>query len=217
MKIIRVLTGGDRNFGYVLADEKTKQAALVDPSYDPELLVRCAGEEGYTVRYVLTTHDHGDHTNGNARAKELTGAKIVMHADGRGDADLRVSDGDTILVGGLSVKVIHTPGHNPSHTCYYVEDENERAVFTGDTLFVGKVGGTDFGEGARLEYESLHGKLLRLPDDTRVLPGHDVGVQPESTIAYERKGNPFLLQPDFEAFVHLKMNWLEYKRRHNIA
>jgi glyoxylase-like metal-dependent hydrolase (beta-lactamase superfamily II) len=216
MRIHRVLTGGDRNFGYVLADEETKQAALVDPSYDPDQLVRWAGAQGYTVRHILTTHDHGDHTNGNARAKELTAAQIVMHERSAGDADLHVADGDIVAIGSLSVKAIYTPGHNPSHVCYYVEDRGERAVFTGDTLFVGKVGGTDFGEGARLEHESLHQKLMKLPDETRVLPGHDVGVRPESTIGDERRTNPFIQQPDFDAFVHLKKNWAEYKREHSI-
>ncbi len=91
------------------------------------------------------------------------------------------------------------------------------AVFTGDTLFVGKVGGTDLGEGARTEYDSLHQRLLALPDDTRVYPGHDVGVAPKSTIGHERETNPFLLQLDFEAFVNLKRNWAAYKKEHGIA
>jgi len=217
MRIERLLTGGDRNFGYVLADEQTGRAALVDASYDPDRLVRWAESEGYSITHILTTHDHADHANGNARARELTGAQVVMHVDGAGEADIRVNDGDTIAVGRLEVRVIGTPGHNPSHVCYYVEERGKRAVFTGDTLFVGKVGGTDFGEGARLEYESLHTKLMGLPADTRVLPGHDVGVKPESTIGHERQHNPFLVQPDLEAFVRLKRTWPEYKKAHNIA
>jgi len=212
MTITQILTGGDRNFGYVLADEGSNEAALVDPSYAPERLVKCAEEAGYRVRYILVTHDHDDHTNGNARAKALTGAKVVMHRLGRGEADVRVDDGDTITLGRLSIRALHTPGHNPAHVCYYVGD----AVFTGDTLFVGKVGGTDFGEQARQEYESLHGKLLLLPGETRVFPGHNYGLQSESTIAHERETNPFLLQPDFASFVDLKRNWAEYKRTHGI-
>ena len=83
-------------------------------------------------------------------------------------------------------------------------------------MFVGKVGGTDFGEAAKAEYESLHQKLLSLPDTTRVFPGHNYGTSPESTIGKERESNPFLVQPDFEAFLDLKRNWLEYKRIHGI-
>ena len=90
-------------------------------------------------------------------------------------------------------------------------------LVTGDTLFVGKVGGTDYGAGARAEYDSLHRKLMVLPDETEVWPGHDVGVAPRSTIGHEKRTNPFLRCEDFAAFVELKRNWLEYKRRHGIA
>ena len=109
--------------------------------------------------------------------------------------------------------ILHTPGHTEDSICIHIED----AVFTGDTLFVGKVGGTGFGSGAREEYASLHKKLLVLPDSTRVFPGHDYGTAAQSTIGRERRTNPFLLQPNFEAFVHLKQNWLSYKKEHGIA
>ena len=109
--------------------------------------------------------------------------------------------------------VLHTPGHTEDSICLYVGD----AVFTGDTLFVGKIGGTDFGAQARAEYESLHQKLLVLPDTTRVFPGHHYGTAPESTIGHERRTNPFLIQPDFETFVDLKRNWTAYKKAHGIA
>jgi len=108
---------------------------------------------------------------------------------------------------------LHTPGHTPDSICLYVGD----AVITGDTLFVGKVGGTDLGNGAKTEYDSLHEKLLILPDDTRVFPGHDYGTAPQSTIANERETNPFLAQPNFSAFVGLKQNWAAYKEEHGIA
>ena len=90
------------------------------------------------------------------------------------------------------------------------------ALFTGDTLFVGKVGGTDFGKQAKSEYDSLHNKILKLSDDIRIFPGHDYGVAPESTIGNEKKTNPFILCKDFESFVDLKRNWLEYKKKHGI-
>jgi len=212
MVVEQIITGGDRNFGYVIADEASKDAALVDPSYDPGRLVQWARDQGYRVRYILVTHDHEDHTNGNAGARKLTGAPIVAHRLAETKADLRADEGDELELGDLVIRVIHTPGHNPSHVCYLVGD----AVFTGDTLFVGKVGGTDFGEGARQEYDSLHRKLMTLPGETRVYPGHDVGLQPISTIDHERRTNPFLRQRSFEDFVNLKRNWQEYKRRHGI-
>ncbi len=92
----------------------------------------------------------------------------------------------------------------------------EGKLITGDTLFVGKVGGTGLGEDARLEFESLHEVIAKLPDETEVWPGHDVGVAPSSTVGRERKTNPFYLQPDLESFVDLKRNWTEYKRKHGI-
>jgi glyoxylase-like metal-dependent hydrolase (beta-lactamase superfamily II) len=90
-------------------------------------------------------------------------------------------------------------------------------LFTGDTLFVGKVGGTGYGDDAREEYDSLHQKLMTLPDDTVVWPGHDYGVAPQSTIGHEKETNPFILRPDFQSFVELKRNWLAYKAEHGIA
>ncbi|MBT4484431.1 MAG: hypothetical protein HOC71_12230 [Candidatus Latescibacteria bacterium] len=87
---------------------------------------------------------------------------------------------------------------------------------TGDTLFVGKVGGTGLGNDARDEYRSLHEKLIPLPEDTRVWPGHDYGVRPSSTIGEELRENPFILRNSLEEFVELKKNWAEYKRKHGI-
>jgi hydroxyacylglutathione hydrolase len=116
-------------------------------------------------------------------------------------------------LGNLEITILHTPGHTSDAICFYIGD----AVFTGDTLFVGKVGGTDFGAGAQAEYDSLRQKLLALPGGTRVFPGHDVGVAPESTIAHEQETNPFLVQPDFESFLHLKRTWAAYKKEHGIA
>ena len=213
MYVEQVPTGGDKNFGYVIADEDSRQAALVDPSYAPGRLVERIAELGYALRYVLITHDHFDHTNGNEAVTKATGAKIVMHKGAPSRPDVAVGDGDTLELGSLTIRTIHTPGHTPDSVCYLVED----ALFTGDTLFVGKVGGTDLSMTARQEYESLHRKIMTLPPDTRIYPGHDVGVQPTSTVRHERETNPFLLQPDLDAFVDLKKNWAEYKQKHGIA
>ena len=90
-------------------------------------------------------------------------------------------------------------------------------LITGDTLFVGKVGGTGFGDDAKEEFESLHQKILTLPDETEVWPGHDYGAAPHSTVGNERQTNPFLQRSDFEGFVDLKRNWLAYKKEHGIA
>ena len=206
-------TGGDRNLGYLVADEETRAGAIIDPSYSPERIVRFAQDEQYDIRYVFSTHDHHDHTNGNRTVEQMTGKRALLFGGKDPETGLVVEDGARLPLGSLEITVLHTPGHTDDAICFYVGD----AVFTGDTLFVGKVGGTDYGAGAWAEYESLHKRLLALPDETRVFPGHDVGVAPESTIAHERETNPFLVQPDFESFVHLKRNWAAYKQEHGIA
>jgi glyoxylase-like metal-dependent hydrolase (beta-lactamase superfamily II) len=213
-------TGGDRNFGYLIADESSKQAVVIDPSYSPQEIVEFATENGYTVEYVFCTHNHFDHTNGNSVVHELTGKQALLYGDTEPKTGIEVRDGARFPLGQLEVEVLHTPGHTLDAICLYVSGKSgsaEPAVFTGDTLFVGKVGGTDLGSGAEAEYHSLHDKLFALPNETRVYPGHDVGVQPVSTVAHERETNPFMLQPDLDAFIHLKANWAAYKKEHGIA
>ena len=137
-----------------------------------------------------------------------TGAKLAAYKSG----DVPLEDGGVLTLGGLDLTIIHTPGHTSDGICIVVED----VILTGDTLFVGKVGGTDYGTGARAEYESLHKKILTLPDNLRVFPGHDYGVRPQSTLGREKQENPFILRKDFNDFLDLKKNWLAYKKEHGI-
>jgi hydroxyacylglutathione hydrolase len=212
MLVKQFRTGGDRNFGYLAADDETGEALIVDPSFSPRMIADFAAERRFTVRSVFVTHDHYDHSNGSRQIERLTGVRPLSFGDTDPVTGTEVRDGARFTLGHLDVTIIHTPGHTHDSICVLVGD----ALFTGDTLFVGKVGGTDFGEGARLEYESLHGKLMALPDETRIFPGHDYGLAPESTIGGERAKNPFLIQPDFDAFVLLKRNWEAYKKEHGI-
>lgn len=207
-----IQTGGNRNFAYLVADESTRIAVVIDPSYTPVKVVQAAQQSGLTIARAFCTHDHHDHTNGNPEFERLTGVRPLLFEDTDPETGHRVEDGASFPLGDLTIRVIHTPGHTPDSICLHIGD----AVFTGDTLFVGKVGGTDLGDSAKAEYESLHQKLLTLPDETRVFPGHDVGVAPESTIRHERETNPFLLRPDYESFVELKRNWAAYKKEHGI-
>jgi hydroxyacylglutathione hydrolase len=206
-------TGGDRNFGYLIADETSRKAVVIDPSYDPGTIVRFARNEGFDIAYAFNTHDHHDHTNGNAQFERETGVAPLKFGDIDPATGATVEHEASFPLGKLSVRIIHTPGHTHDSICFHIGD----AVFTGDTLFVGKVGGTDFGDGARAEYASLHERLLTLPGETHVFPGHDVGVQPSSTIQHERETNPFLLRKSVESFINLKRNWAAYKKEHGIA
>ncbi len=203
--------GGDRNFAYLIADKKGGVAAIFDPPPDPARYEDLIKRDNLTVKYIVVTHGHSDHSWGLAPAKKRFGGKVVGHVSILSGVDLKVDDGDTLKLGDLTLKFIYTPGHSDDHVCIVCENK----LISGDTLFVGKVGGTDLGSGARKEWDSLQ-RLLDLPDDTEVWPGHNFGTDPTSTIGREKMTNPFLLQPTFEAFIDLKANWLEYKRKHGI-
>jgi len=212
MLFTQIRAGGDRNFSYIIADEASKEAAVIDPGMNPDDELRYIEDNNLRLVYIIDTHDHFDHTGGNATLKAKTGAKIAMHESAGSRRDIALNDGDILKLGTLELSIIHTPGHTPDSICILAGNE----LVTGDTLFVGKVGGTGFGRDARDEYDSLHKKLMVLPPETKVWPGHDYGVRPSSTIGDELKENPFILSESFEAFVDLKMNWAEYKREHGI-
>jgi hydroxyacylglutathione hydrolase len=204
--------GGDRNFSYLVGDEISREAVIVDPGDPPRAELKALKKYRLLLKYVINTHDHADHTGGNAEIAGLTGAGIVMHASAHTSHGRDVRDGDALKVGDMRLRIIHTPGHTPDSICILAGED----LLTGDTLFVGKVGGTGFGLDAREEYDSIHGKLLILPPETRVWPGHDFGVRPSSTIGDEIRENPFILRDSFESFLDLKRNWLEYKQEHGI-
>ena len=203
--------GGDRNFAYLIADKKGGVAAIFDPPPDPARYRALIDEDNLKVEYIIITHGHNDHCWGMMPARDAFHGKLVGHSSMHLDFDIKVDEGDTLPLGNLTLKFLYTPGHTDDHICVVCEDN----VITGDVLFVGKVGGTDLGPGARKEWDSLQ-KLMLLPDDTKVWPGHNYGIAPTSTIGHEKKTNPFLIQPTFDAFIDLKANWLEYKKKHGI-
>ena len=207
----QIRTGGDRNFAYLVGDREAGVAAVVDPSFDPAAVVERATAQGLTVRSVVNTHGHGDHTNGNDEARRLTGAPLVAFGS---NADQRLDDGGVLDVGALRLRALYTPGHADDHLVLFEPDE--RFALTGDLLFVGKVGGTSGREAARTEWDSLHRLLDAAGDDVMVWPGHDYGCRPASTIGMERRTNPFLGCGDFEAFFDLKERWASFKSEHGL-
>ncbi len=206
-------TGGDRNFGYLVADEVSGEALAIDVSFNPGMIVRFAAECGFMFRYIFSTHGHDDHTNGNDAIRQMTGLVPLLYGETCLRTGIRVEDGALFPLGSLEARILHTPGHTKDSVCIYIGD----ALFTGDTLFTGKVGGTGTEEQARQEYESLHHKLMVLSEETTVYPGHDYGVLPLSSIGNERATNPFLLQKNFSEFLFLKQNWVAYKKTHDIT
>ena len=195
-------------FAYLIGDESTGEALVIDPAAEAHRILTEAGKKGLKIKYIVNTHSHVDHIMGNKEMKDLTGASIVIHekekenlteqssymttmfgADPSPPADLTVKEGDLIKVGEVSLAVIHTPGHSPGSISLHVDG----LVFTGDTLFVGAVGRTDLEGGSwHTLVTSIRTKLFTLPDATVVLPGHNYGASPKSTIGIEKGSNPYV-------------------------
>ncbi len=190
------------NFSYIIADEQTKEAVVVDSSYNADEITKVIKNKGFTLKYVISTHGHSDHTAGNSELKQAFNAKLVAHKQTRSQVDEAVEDGDTLTVGQIPIKVIYTPGHTPDGICLLVDNEK---LLTGDTLFIGECGRTDLpGANAKNLYESLFNKIAKLNDSIEVYPGHDYGPKPSSTIGEQKRTN-YVLQPrslqEFLAFM----------------
>ncbi len=207
--VVRQFEVGEFNvFAYLIGDETAGEGLFIDPADDTERLISEAEAFGLKITRVVNTHSHVDHVMGNRAMVDRTGAKIVIHekeamnlARPRDEllrmfkatlsppADLLVKHGDTIRVGQIGLQVIHTPGHTQGGICLCLEG----MVFTGDTLFVGSVGRTDFPGSSWEDMErSIRDRLYALPGSTVVYPGHHYGVTSTSTIQYERRTNPFV-------------------------
>lgn len=194
----QIPVGTFQNFAYIIGDEKLKSAAIVDPAWEVDKLLRECKELGLNVLYVINTHSHHDHVEGNSAVVKGTGAKVIMHEKSTVRKNVAVIDGDMISIGTLKVKAIHTPGHCPDHICLLVDG----IVLTGDTLFVGECGRTDLAGGSASEmYDSLFNKLMALEDSVQVYPGHDYGSKPSSTIGNERTSNYTLKPRTREEFI----------------
>ena len=191
MFLMQVQQHGD-NFSYIVADDVTREAAVVDSSFNAGEIIRILKTENLKLKYVINTHDHSDHTAGDEELRSMFGAKTVVHKLSRINAGVTVDDGDVVRVGSVSIKVIYTPGHTPESICLLVDNKK---LLTGDTLFVGECGRTDLpGGNSRSMYDSLFNKLLKLGDDVEVYPGHDYGSRSSSTIGEEKRSN-YTLQP----------------------
>ena len=209
MHIQQVKLSKMATFCYLVSDDATRTCALIDPACDTNQLLETASGQGLQITHVINTHNHSDHTAGNAAVVAATGAKIYIHhrdaaalgklfnrgfsrlMGGKGSPlpDVLLEDEDTIKIGAVTLTVIHTPGHTPGGICLQAGNH----LFTGDTLFVGSAGRTDLPGGNRRQLEtSIATRICSLPGETIIWPGHDYGSRPSSTVAREKRSNPFM-------------------------
>jgi len=191
MKIEQLFDPATSTFSYLLWDEKTKQAALIDSVKEQverdTLLIRQLGLE---LRYSLETHIHADHVTGSGLLRNIFNCQVAVHENsGAGCADILLTDGDTLKLGDEVIEVLHTPGHTNTDISYRING----AVFTGDALLINGCGRTDFQSGdAKTLYRSITNKLFTLDGETIVYPGHDYNGFTASTIGREKTFNPRL-------------------------
>ena len=192
---------------FILGCEETKVAAVIDPGDETDRILDTLLESNLSVKTIINTHGHFDHVGGNRKLKEITGADILIHpldvpmlsklsasaaawgmsAEDSPEPDRTIEEDDTIVIGTITLKVIHTPGHTQGGISLYTDG----VLFVGDTLFAGSIGRTDFpGGDYDILIDSIQKKLFPIGDDVRVLSGHG----PETTIAREKhkRNNPFV-------------------------
>lgn len=190
--VLQIPVGQMANFTYIVADEENGDAAIIDPSWDLDEVFHVLKKNDWRAKYVINTHTHFDHVLGNDQVAEVTGAKIVQHKNSQLEKHVAVSDGDTIEIGSVRLRVLHTPGHSKDSMCLILDGQ---LIFTGDTLFVGNCGRIDLpGSDPAEMYHSLFDRLAKLDENLVVYPGHNYGSTPTSTIGHEKKTN-YVLQP----------------------
>jgi glyoxylase-like metal-dependent hydrolase (beta-lactamase superfamily II) len=201
----------------IIGDIATGEALVIDPGDEVNRILELLGRHKLTVKAIVSTHAHIDHVGGLFKLRQYTGAPVMMHRDDvplyrgmdeqaaflgvptpeTGEVDQLLADGDVLQWGSLAAQVMHTPGHSPGSISLYVPKDAGKItsvvppqLFAGDTLFAGGIGRTDlWGGSMETILDSLRGKLMQLPDETVVHPGHG----PRTSIGEERQSNPFLI------------------------
>ena len=219
----QMLVGEMANFAYLIGSLSRREALLVDPAWNVDGLIDQAETDGFHVVGALVTHYHQDHIGGSLFGREIEGltrlkercpaAQIhVNQHEAAGVAqvaDLAPSEltahegGDVVVLGGVEVRLLHTPGHTPGSQCFLVADSGGPGqLVSGDTLFLGSCGRVDLpGSNPEQMYESLTGTLKKLPDETQLFPGHLYSQEGHSTMGEQKRSNPFLRVSSLEDFL----------------
>jgi glyoxylase-like metal-dependent hydrolase (beta-lactamase superfamily II) len=191
--IRQIPIGPMMNFAYLAGPDGGDEAILIDPSWDAKALLDTARTDGRTVKAIFVTHAHFDHVNALADVVKHLGVPVYVHEaeakEFEGDLDVRrTKEGSVVDVAGITVTCLSTPGHSPGSQCLLVDN----VLFTGDTLFVEGCGRVDLEGGDPQQMLRSLERLAELPDDTIVLPGHDYGNSPTSTIGEQKRTNPYM-------------------------
>jgi hydroxyacylglutathione hydrolase len=206
--------GPMQNYVYLIGSTETRQVAVVDAAWEIDTILKIAKQDEMEITHAFVTHTHPDHVGGGFAGMEIDGvtellekckAKVVVHKaeaeflKGLSTSDLIKTDsGDKIVVGGIEIELMHTPGHTPGSQCFLVEGR----VVSGDTMFVDACGRVDFpGGNAEQMYYSLTQKLMALPDDTILFPGHNYAPLKQATIGEQKKTNPYLRFSSLKQFL----------------
>lgn len=213
LNVAQISVGGyDKNFSYVIYDEETQNAAIVDPSGYLEKVMQLVEDKGLDLTGVLLTHTHHDHFDKLDELLQHYSIPVYLHKAGLNkvfspSAIYPVRDRETLLIGSSQITVLHTPGHSEDSICLVIDKNNAAdeipKVITGDTLFVGGCGrvGKD-------DVQYLYNSLIRLkglPAETIIYPGHDYGESKNATLAEEKLNNKYLVAKDFETFKKLRL------------
>jgi len=214
--------GEMQNFAYLIGSKSARECLIVDPAWAVDELVDRAEADGMRVTGALVTHYHQDHVGGRIFGMEIEGlarlmarAPVPVHANaheadgvrkvtGLSESDLvRHESGDSLELGGITVRLLHTPGHTPGSQCFLVEEAGAPGrLVSGDTLFLGSCGRVDLpGSDATQMYDSLHNKLKKLPDDTVLYPGHFYATEPFGSLGEQKRRNPYLRAASLDDFL----------------
>jgi glyoxylase-like metal-dependent hydrolase (beta-lactamase superfamily II) len=218
----QIAVGQMANLAYLVGSHSTREALIVDPAWSVDALLDRAEGDGMKVVGALVTHYHQDHVGGSIFGMEIEGvdrllarqpmplyvneheAEGTKQVTGASESDLkRMNGGDTVELGAIRVRLLHTPGHTPGSQCFLVEEEGQPGrLVSGDTLFLGSCGRVDLpGSDPEAMYRSLNETLKRLPDETLLYPGHLYSAEASDTLGNEKRNNPFLRVSGLEQFL----------------